>query len=1016
MSATPSKASLSIPRTPSDKGGKSPGGLLRSAVHFLSSTPLLVSAALGFDLSNDIGGGGGQTSQGLGEPVRSTALASGTPYRANYNGSGNLIANGDTPVVPGGRATSRKVMFRDESLGHQLGDEEDEKSSLGGEGGRAAAAVRLLVEEREVDRYLGPDDIFDPHTEGIYKNRAARSLSRELKADAAAAAAAASASAAGATSSGEEKEAVDGGEKDVDIMMSEADDKIASAMAASAALEAAEALGRHRGGGGGEGDDENRNNGRPGKRATGKRSRKEIESLSMTENIHSESLSTSKSTNSIADADEDDKKSKASSSSSSSSSRSKRGRMKNEADIDEKTEKVNVQVKDETSVVGVRTRRGATAVAVVSIEPKVVQTENIEQLPRKRTSSRSNNSKGSSINSEELKSTKDSASMSISSSDSSGSLKNSARGGSKRKQTRTTAKSVQEDDVVVTQIQAGDIQESLILQSANPFAEVPIVKNGDKRKKRKTEQDKNISHTENSKDLTEFVSTKAEGDVFYSAHDSKRSSLFPSKAEVVDTAEDNKVKMRTTTNEVHKPMIVETQPTNAREEDMIIISEEHSPVAVPARDNGAGVGVHLLKSPTPLRAKQSAMEVEPEGLWEKSSKHLHEIISIIHTTFHPSGKNRKLMKELVSSRSVPVQDSAFRAVSSIKQEVGRVGPLSLQTSQVKGTPAQSNLLLPVLPFSPHGSGIQTAKSTLPFQSSSITNNSSVSAGGTPGRRLERVGSSLPYMRRKSAGSNSNLSFSVSAMGGPPTGNQGFGSYAQAPFGKESFLQRSSSESFQLIQDSISLQRSRFLNDSTAKPIESAESIANRILGALGQIHSPLLPLVPSNFSTTSIIGSGSQGQTKNEKNAVASNISNGSSSASFNQLTQNEPTDFSLSMRFSKTSGQNRAADPITKSATLQQRQANVQDESDRLALPSTSSIRLDSKVSQSSKKAQRDALSRSQVLQVSSSATSRYSLSATPVLASSEVFDFGLPQARPRVQITEEERKLIALVEEELF
>jgi hypothetical protein len=353
------------------------------------------------------------------------------------------------------------------------------------------------------------------------------------------------------------------------------------------------------------------------------------------------------------------------------------------------------------------------------------------------------------------------------------------------------------------------------------------------------------------------------------------------------------------------------------------------------------------------------MEVEPEGLWEKSSKHLHEIISIIHTTFHPSGKNRKLMKELVSSRSVPVQDSAFRAVSSIKQEVGRVGPLSLQTSQVKGTPAQSNLLLPVLPFSPHGSGIQTAKSTLPFQSSSITNNSSVSAGGTPGRRLERVGSSLPYMRRKSAGSNSNLSFSVSAMGGPPAGNQGFGSYAQAPFGKESFLLRSSSESFQLIQDSLSLQRSRFLNDSTAKPIESAESIANRILGALGQIHSPLLPLVPSNFSTTSIIGSGSQGQTKNEKNVVASNISNGSSSASFNQLTQNEPTDLSLSMRFSKTSGQNRAADPITKSATLQQRQANVQDESDRLAQPLTSSIRVDSKVSQSSKKAQRDALSR---------------------------------------------------------
>jgi hypothetical protein len=31
-------------------------------------------------------------------------------------------------------------------------------------------------------------------------------------------------------------------------------------------------------------------------------------------------------------------------------------------------------------------------------------------------------------------------------------------------------------------------------------------------------------------------------------------------------------------------------------------------------------------------------------------------------------------------------------------------------------------------------------------------------------------------------------------------------------------------------------------------------------------------------------------------------------------------------------------------------------------------------------------------------------------------MFDFGLPQARPRVQITEEERKLIALVEEELF
>jgi len=146
---TPSKLSL-LPRTPS---GKSPGGLLRSAVHFLSSTPLLVSAALGFDLNNDAsnsssssssgggggGGGGGNNSnllQGGGGGIitindqigrsNTSALISGTPRRL-LNGSQK---EGETPQIDRGRGTSRKVMFRDESFVQQ-GDDLDELGVTG---------------------------------------------------------------------------------------------------------------------------------------------------------------------------------------------------------------------------------------------------------------------------------------------------------------------------------------------------------------------------------------------------------------------------------------------------------------------------------------------------------------------------------------------------------------------------------------------------------------------------------------------------------------------------------------------------------------------------------------------------------------------------------------------------------------------------------------------------------------------------------------------------------------------
>lgn len=995
-SATPSKANFN-PRTPSEKAGKSPGGLLRSAVHFLSSTPLLVSAALGFDLNSDTVGGGG--SQGVGEQGRSTAVVAGTPHRSLYNGAGNTTMNGDTPIVAGARATSRKVMFRDESLG--LRDEVEGEFGVDGEAGRAAAAVKLLVDEREVDRYLGPDDIFDPHTEGIYKNRAARSLSRELKADA-------------------EREAEEGGGGIDDVVMNETDDKIASAIAASTALEAAEAVAIASVQG-----DENRNkSSRSVKGASGKRPRKDSQAPFLFEEIAKTGASSVSSTSTLSSLEVDeDIKGKA------LSTRSRRGQKKNDATNNVAMEAVSLAAKGTTeeSSGRVRTRRGAAVIAGTNSLP-VGPVEQLGLTSRRRATTK--NSKGGSIIEDESK--LDSASVSVASSESSESL--NSRDGSKRTREKgisgtqrprqQPSKSSIEEDVVETHLQMGDLRGPPLQQ--NPFTEKPAVKNNEKRKRKAGGglvggggEGEGFGIIE---DAIGFLPSVVE-DIANGAPGQKRAKIASEMAHEAiseDKAKtnesDNVVQSSTKSSETlssfYEPIIPVTE-RNEREEDLIMRFESAAP---PVRDVGAGVGVHLLKSPAPTKAKQPT--IEPEGLWEKSSKHLHEIISIIHTTFHPSAKPRVLVKELVSSRAVPVQDSAFRAVSSAPKTATLLKEVSLplsETSLMDRIPAQVSAATTGLRFSPHGTNNQTdlAKSALPLPFQSSNANISSSGGvsrGQAGRRVHGLGSSLPYMRRKSAGGGASLLFGASAMGGSTVVNQGFGSFLQSSIGRDSLLQQGNFESIQLIQDSILQQRTRFLNESSVKPVESAESIANRILGALGQLHTPIQSQLTSSSLQTSIIGSGSRGQGK---------VDNNKSQAVVTDSSVFDSKSASHAARF-KTTNVYRTNEIQSKADSIQHKHMNVHEESEKpfQQTPSSfqSSMRSDDKAGQSTKSLSREVLSRSQMTGPTVLASTRSTFASTPVLGSSEVFDFGQPIARPKVQISAEERRLIDQVQEEFF
>ena len=1002
-SATPSKANFN-PRTPSEKAGKSPGGLLRSAVHFLSSTPLLVSAALGFDLNSDTVGGGG--SQGVGEQGRSTAVVAGTPHRTLYNGAGNTTMNGDTPIVAGARATSRKVMFRDESLG--LRDEVEGEFGVDGEAGRAAAAVKLLVDEREVDRYLGPDDIFDPHTEGIYKNRAARSLSRELKADA-------------------EREAEEGGGGIVDVVMNETDDKIASAIAASAALEAAEAVAIASVQG-----DENRNNSsRPGKGASGKRPRKDSQAPFSFEEIAKTGASSVSSTSTLSSLEVDgDIKGKA------LSTRSRRGQKKNDATNNVVMEAVSLAAKGTTeeSSGRVRTRRGAAVIVGTNSLP-VGPVEQLGLTSRRRATTK--NSKGGSIIEDESK--LDSASVSVASSESSESL-NSRDGGSKRTREKDISgtqrprqqpsKSSIEEDAVEAHLQMGDLRGPPLQQ--NPFTEKPAVKNNEKRKRKAGGglvgggggggggEGEGFGII---KDAIGFLPSVVE-DIANGTPGQKRAKIASevaheaiSEDKAKTNESDNVVQSSTKSSETlssfYEPIIPVTE-RNEREEDLIMSFESAAP---PVRDVGAGVGVHLLKSPAPKKAKQPT--IEPEGLWEKSSKHLHEIISIIHTlSAHPSAKPRVLVKELVSSRAVPVQDSAFRAVSSAPKTATLLQTVPLpssETSLMDRSPPQVSAATTGLRFSPHGTNNQTdlAKSVLPLPFQSSNANISSSGGvsrGQAGRRVHGLGSSLPYMRRKSAGGGASLSFGASAMGGSTIVNQGFGSFLQSSIGRDSLLQQGNFESIQLIQDSILQQRTRFLNESSVKPVESAESIANRILGALGQLHTPIQSQLTSSSLQTSIIGSGSRGQGK---------VDNNKSQADVTDSSVFESKGVSHAARF-KTTNVYRTNEIQSKADSIQHKHMNVHEESEKpfQQTPHSfqSSMRSDDKAGQSTKSLSREVLSRSQMTGPTALASIRTTFSSTPVLASSEVFDFGQPIARPKVQISAEEKRLIEQVQEEFF
>ena len=1023
---TPSKLSL-LPRTPS---GKSPGGLLRSAVHFLSSTPLLVSAALGFDLNNDAssssssggggggGGGGGNNNnllQGGGGGIitindqigrsNTSALISGTPRRLLIGSQ----KEGETPLIDRGRGTSRKVMFRDENI-VQLGDDLDEVGVIGrgiGEGGGVGRinTSNLLVEEREVDRYLGPGDIFDPHTEGIYKNRAARSLSRELKADAAA-----------------EKEFEDG-DSIMEAVLNTVDDKIATAIATSAALEAAEAA---------NAELEKINSSKSGKKTTGKRSRKDSD----TPSVGGNSISTR---NSVVSAllvnNLDEITNGISQGGHVLSRRSKRGRGNSGAPISlpstslvSHVEETQVQQKlvvgqEEPRITRVRTRRaGGSATSSQSSSHSVVSAVSVIPLGQTLSSKRRTKSLKSSSENDNIVSPvdEDSASVTVASKESIYSHDSQGVGASRRK-TRSKASSqmsskssIEEETISVLSSLSKVDRRGTAEKSINPFTEKPVkTKASEKRKRLINDNEFNKKTTlvvveENVEELYNEDDVEDEDD--NSAPGQKRSRL------IIET-KDQAIKStneKTTTDQFVQNLIIQPvtfqktvisndkeQQDDSRMSDDVTEFERNS---LKLDDSGAGIGLHLLKNPSPRR--------ETEGLWEKSSKHLSEIISIIHTTFHPSDKPRALLTDLISTRAVPVKDSAFRAVSTTTIPKNQPYETIFTATTAKVTTPTEGIR-----FMPESSKDTSDTLTQPLNASKVLTSSFSITSATPtgqaGRRVHGIGSSLPYMRRKSRGGNilassgiNSREFDISSRNG-----QSFANFSHGPVARQGLVHGLDYSAFPSYLQHP-LQDSRIMTESIPKPIESAESIANKILGALGQLHSPLQQSIQ--LSQSSIIGSGNSLSRKNVEHDVSR------SEAQPLILTE----DRKLLGTWPHTSAKNnelQSKSDVRKDASKQVHEHTVRptvfsppNHSSRAPMESTTDER------NTQPQVKKTSLSRETSVRQQRNDNTSQSIRVIEISKNNnslmEGSDFGQPKARPRVHITDVERNLIANVEEEIF